>query len=114
MSAKPALKKCTVDHQQKLAFIALCLSFGGAPNPSFWGNISETTNDLANTLMKSEDWDPAFLHSTHQHLLPLCDKDISKKEFAQAQDLAIPLVAEDCKADVYIDDITTVTIEEFR
>ena len=34
------------------------------------------------------------------------------EEFAQAEELAFPLEADNCKANMYINDITTVTIEK--
>jgi hypothetical protein len=52
--------------EDKLAIITLCLTFGGAPCPFNWGNVSETFCNLANKLVKCEDWDPGTLHSSVQ------------------------------------------------
>jgi hypothetical protein len=36
----------------------LCMTFGGAPNPSKWSNdVSELTTDLANDLVHDNGWD---------------------------------------------------------
>ena len=51
--------------------ITLRLTFGGAPCPYEWGVISETTCDLANELIKCDDWNPLTLHaSVQQQILP--------------------------------------------
>ncbi len=46
--------------------ITLRLTFGGAPCPYEWGVISETICDLANELIKCDDWDPLTLHASVQ------------------------------------------------
>jgi hypothetical protein len=49
----------------------LGLSFGGAPHPSEWGAILETTCNLINTILTSDDWNPPiFFASNSQHLIP--------------------------------------------
>jgi len=53
----------------EFALIALHMTFGGAPNPSQWSDVSELATDLANTLVRCDDWDPSEFSSPHQHLL---------------------------------------------
>jgi hypothetical protein len=49
----------------------LWLSFVGAPCPSEWGAILETTCNLINTILTSDNWNPLeFLASDSQHLIP--------------------------------------------
>ncbi len=44
-----------------IAIISLRLTFGGTPCPYEWGVISESICDLANALLKDNDWDPLTL-----------------------------------------------------
>ncbi|KAI2490850.1 hypothetical protein MHU86_23703 [Fragilaria crotonensis] len=61
------MKSCTsIDD---LLLVALRMTFGGAPNPSQWSDVSEMITDLANDLVRRDDWDPSVYHSPHQHLL---------------------------------------------
>lgn len=39
------------------AFIALCLPFGGSPNPPAWCAVSEMVTDLANEISQCDNWD---------------------------------------------------------
>ncbi|KAI2489241.1 hypothetical protein MHU86_25358 [Fragilaria crotonensis] len=67
LKARTALKSCTsIDD---LLLVALRMTFGGAPNPSQWSDVSEVITDLANDLVRRSDWDPKVFHSPHQHLL---------------------------------------------
>ena len=50
--------------------IPLRATFGGAPNPAEWSNISETVTDLANLLLSLPEWNPEELHSSIQHIAP--------------------------------------------
>ena len=52
-----------------LLLVALRMTFGGAPNPSQWSDVSDVITDLANDLVRRSDWDPEVFHSPHQHLL---------------------------------------------
>jgi hypothetical protein len=57
-----AIQTCTQFPLLDLSFIALRLTFGGAPGPYEWGVISETVCDLANAIFLSDDWYPNTLH----------------------------------------------------
>jgi hypothetical protein len=62
-----AIRSCTsID---KLLLMALRMTFGGSPNPAQWSNVSEVMTDLANDLVRRNDWDPQQFKSPHQALL---------------------------------------------
>jgi hypothetical protein len=37
--------------------LALRMTFGGSPCPSLWGYISDTVEDVSNTILQCKDWD---------------------------------------------------------
>ena len=49
--------------------VALRMTFGGAPNPSQWSDLSEMGCDLAIDLVRNDGWDPAIHVSPHQPLI---------------------------------------------
>ena len=107
-----AIQTITQSVEMDLAFLSLRLTFGGAPNPNFWGEISESTTDLANALLQLDDWDPTILASPIQHKVPKVEENLDDAPFTQALPLAVSLDPNDKgKADVYIDDITSVVAD---
>lgn len=50
LNAETAIQTCTQIPEEKLAIIALRLTFGGTPGPYEWGAISEPICDLVNAL----------------------------------------------------------------
>jgi hypothetical protein len=87
--------------------VALRLTFGGAPNPSRWSDLSEIACGLSNGLARNSGWDPwrHFLpHSTKLPATPLLEPpDIT---LAIAQPLSVPLLIGDApKSEVYIDNL---------
>ncbi len=61
-----AVKSCTcIDG---LLLMALRMTFGGAPNPAQWSDIYEVVTDLANDIVRRNDWDPTRFKSPHQAL----------------------------------------------
>jgi hypothetical protein len=87
--------------------IALRLTFGGAPNPSRWSDLSEISCDLSNDLVRNPGWDPTRHFSPHSTKLPtspiLEPPDVP---FAPAEPLSVPLPIDDApKSEVYIDDL---------
>lgn len=98
-----------------LGFIALRLTFGGAPNPNFWGNVSEVITDLANALLQCQDWDPTNIHSPLQKLIPKFSPKKDKRPFTKALPTIVNVnVRNEGQADCYIDDITTVIVESIE
>jgi hypothetical protein len=109
-----AFRRCHISHHtayeclttyDNLLFMALRLTFGGAPCPAIWGYISETIADLANTLIQNQHWD-------HHHLFdPLSeqvDHPISLPDtipFHAAKPTSVFIPPNPLgKIDIYIDD----------
>jgi hypothetical protein len=44
------------------------MTFGGAPNPSQWSDMSKLATDLANDLVCDGGWDHMTQTSPHQHI----------------------------------------------
>lgn len=109
---KTAIQTITQSVEMDLAFLSLRLTFGGAPNPNYWGEVSESTTDLANALLRLDDWDPKELASPIQHQVPPAAPNDDPTPFEQALPLAVTLDDNDKgKSDVYIDDITSVVVD---
>ncbi|KAI2507351.1 hypothetical protein MHU86_7071 [Fragilaria crotonensis] len=92
------------------------MTFGGAPNPTQWSEVSEVITDLANDLVRRSDWDPKVFHSPHQHLLAsdeAVDNDKGmvdrSSEFGEANFFVVnyPIANDDDlpRFDCYLDDI---------
>ena len=67
LKAKTAFKSCTCTAGMLL--VVLRMTFGGAPNPSQWSDISEVITDLANDLVRRRDWDPTVWSAPQQKIL---------------------------------------------
>ena len=50
LNAEEAIQTVTQLPEKNLAILSTRLTFGGAPNPSVWGTISESCTDLANAI----------------------------------------------------------------
>jgi hypothetical protein len=95
-----------------LAIITLRLTFGGAPCPFEWGIMSETICNLANKLLKCNDWDPHTLHAPVQANIPQRDCLDNNVPFAIGRELIVDVPIDPCGfADVYIDDTTGLTVD---
>ena len=95
-----------------LCYISLRLTFGGAPNPNIWSEVSESATDLANAILQCRDWNPASLHSPLQKQVPPVAEQTKIIPFAQALPMAVEINSNDRgQVDCYIDDLTTVTID---
>ena len=107
-----ALKTTTQLLDEAAAMITLRLTFGGAPCPYEWGVLSETICDLANELLKCDDWEPADLHASVQEDIPSrqsLDENIS---FAAGRELIVDIPVDPRGyADVYLDDMTGLTVD---
>jgi hypothetical protein len=108
-----ALQKATQLPEDDLTIITLRLTFGGAPCSFEWGIMSESICDLANGLLKCEEWDPLTLHALVQADIPTreyLDKDVT---FAMGRELIVDVpVDPHGYADIYIiiDNTTGLTI----
>jgi hypothetical protein len=107
-----ALKTATQLPDDAAALITLRLTFGGAPCPFEWGIFSETICDLANELLKCDDWEPADLRASVQEDIPPRQYLDNNIPFAAGRELIvdIPINPRGC-ADVYIDDTTGLTVD---
>ena len=107
-----AIQTCTQFPLLDLAFIALRLTFGGAPGPYEWGVMSETVCDLANAILLNNDWDPNNLHAPNPELVPteeFLDPEIPVKEGMELI-VDIPVDARGF-IDLYIDDTIGLTVD---
>jgi hypothetical protein len=52
-----------------ILLLALCVTFGGAANPSQWSDVAEMSFDMSNDLIQNEGWDPSRHVSPYQHLI---------------------------------------------
>jgi len=86
-------------------FIALRLTFGGAPGPALWGVISETITDIGNSLLLNQAWDH---HSLFDKISDSLDHPLDlppNTPFHQARDLSVKIPENDAgKIDIFIDD----------
>ena len=93
--------------------LALCLTFGGAANPSQWSDMSELICDLVNDIVHDIGWDPLVLCSPHQNLISAVPSlEAPEILMAQASALAVELPSDDePKSDCYIDDLIATFLE---
>ena len=91
----------------------LIATFGGTSCLYDWITISEAIMDLANMLLNNSEWNASTLHSPLSHSIP---KDVTLPDditFAQALPAVVSPPVDCCsKADVYIDDTTTITVDD--
>ena len=121
LQATTAIKACTVF--AGLLLVALRLTFGGAPNPSQWSDVSEVAVDLANDLVRRNDWDPTVWSAPQQYLLS-SDKAVDcntgtlrgDERFSKAAEMLVAYPVEDAKPmfECYLDDLFGVSREADR
>jgi hypothetical protein len=97
----------------KVAYIVLCLTFGGSPNPPTWCLFSEMVTNLANEIAICNKCDLATLRSPAQPItsvpkLDNADGSIFAKAHATA--VAVP-VTSTIKTDGFIDNLTLVFLD---
>ena len=97
---------------KEIATIMLWLTFSGAPCPFVWSIISEMICDLANELLKCNDWNTKDLHASVQQDIPPRQLLTDDVPFATGRELIvdIPVDPRGC-ADVYINDTTGLTVD---
>ena len=95
-----------------LVACSLRLTFGGAPNATEFGKLSETTADLCNDILRCEAWNPSILTASFQHQIPPPKSLPESTPYAQSLPTIVDIPNDDYgKADIYIDDLTTVTVD---
>jgi hypothetical protein len=102
-----AMQTCTQIPHLDLAIMATRLTFGGSPNPSKWGMVSEIMIDLANAIQNDPDWNPDEFFSPSQHLVPEYKPLPAHIPFTPAKkELFVDInVSDKGKNDGYIDDL---------
>jgi hypothetical protein len=86
-----------------LLLMALRMTFGGSPCPALWGIISETLENLTNTIIQNKDWDHTVLYDEKSDSLapPLSLPD--SIPFHPAKQLALlPSMNDKGQVDIYI------------
>ena len=112
LNAISAIQTITQLVSMAVCYISLRLTFGGAPNPNFWGEVSETITDIANAILQSDDWDPDKLHSPLQSKIPPMKIDNDIRPFTKALPTIVDVnITDKGQADCYIDDITTTIVD---
>ncbi|KAI2505693.1 hypothetical protein MHU86_8752 [Fragilaria crotonensis] len=116
-----AAKSCTCI--AGVLLMALRMTFGGSPNPSQWSDVSEVVADLANDLVRREDWDETEWWAPQQELLS-SDKAIDNDQgFVQLDDnfepafemsVDVSLRDDSPRFDCYLDDSFGVGREHDR
>ena len=112
ISAKTALRACTQLPEDKIALIALRLTFGGRPCPSEWGALSETICDHSNAIMNDPIWDPEEVFNPQSLLIPETKTLPDEVPIAEAKELVFDVpVSDKGYADVFIDDIFAFVVD---
>jgi hypothetical protein len=105
-----ALETTTQLPDDLIAIIMLQLTFGGAPCPFEWGIILETVCDLANKLLKCEDWEPQDLHASVQTNIPPRKYLSNDIPFTIGRNLIVDIPIDPRGyTDVYINNMTGLT-----
>jgi hypothetical protein len=93
------------------------MTFGGAPNPSQWSDVSEVIADLANDLVRRSNWDPSVWSAPRQGILRTSEAIENDKGHVQpdkefvrafAMSVADPVGDGLAKFDCYLDDLLGV------
>jgi len=88
------------------------MTFGGSPCPSLWGVLSESTVDIANTLLHNPFWNHLEIFDPVSDLI---DPPLSlpeDKTYCQAKELSVPLPENSLGyVDVFIDDNIGVVLD---
>jgi hypothetical protein len=97
----------------KVAYVALRLTFGGSPNPPTWCLFSKMVTDLANEIAVCNKWNPDTLRSPAQPITPISKLDTGNgSQFAIAQPTAVAVpVTSTIKTDVFIDGLILVFLD---
>ncbi len=109
-SASTAAQSISVINE--VAYIALHLTFGGAPNPPTWCTFSEMVIDLANEIGSCPTWDPEKLRSPAQSVTPTPLELSPLIPFGVRQPTAVRLPIEaGSRTDGFINDLITIFLD---
>ena len=93
-------------------FLCLRLPFGTTPTPDEYETISKVAIDLGNELLREESQDTTYLNSPHRNLLLEENKHHSEDNFAKTYPLEVYITAKEASMDGFINDITTITVDD--
>jgi len=111
MSASSAQESLTI--VKGYLIMALRLTFGGSPCPNFWSCISESITDLCNMLIQNPNWNHELFFDPLSESIDLPLQEFDDVPFSKAKELSVSIPENDLgKADVYIDDIITISLED--
>ena len=97
---------------EDLLLVSLRLPFGGASCPADFCLISDIITDVINDLLADPSWDHTAVKSSYVTVIPEAKALPMEIPFGQARDLSVDLPIEtNGKADVYIDDIISCTVD---
>ena len=111
-SAKAAIQAIAV--HEALAYISLRLTFGGSPNPPTWCMFSEMVTDLANEIIKCNEWNHRTLRSPAQPETPTPKRWPDSVLLVEGKFLAlkVPVTGvNEGRVDCYIDDLIHVFLD---
>ena len=92
--------------------VSLRLPFGGSPCPSDFCLVSDVITDTINDLLACPSWDPTKIKSDYVKNIPEPRPLPIDIPYAKARSLSVPLTQEPCaKADVFVDDIMSITVD---
>jgi len=77
-----------------------------------WGSIAESICDLANAILLNDEWDPLYLQSLAQHLVP--NKNFLEDDvpFGIGRDLIVDIPVDSRgTVDLYIDDFCGLMVD---
>jgi hypothetical protein len=93
-----------------LLFMALRMTFGGAPCPSLWGYISDTLADTCNSLIHNEHWNHNVLFDPISNSLAPPESLPDSIPFETALPTSVEVPVNDLgKVDIYIDNTIGIT-----
>ena len=93
--------------------LLLSLPFVGSPCPSEFCLFSDMITYSIDDLMACKDWKQPELASDYVHKIPASIELPSNIPFAQAKEIIVDMIkGEDCKADVFIDNIIKFVVEK--
>ena len=106
----------TIAIHKELAYLALRLTYGGAPNPPSWCSFSEIVTDLSNEISQCLDWRPDEIRSPAQPTLPepkrLPESITIEPGKQMAVAIPIPMEGTVGRVDGFIDDLINVFLDD--
>lgn len=107
-----ALQTCIQLPEKDIAILALRLTFGGAPCPTKWNNMSEPATDLANAILHLPNWNPSELFSPLSEMFPKRVDLPDDIPFGVGKELVVDVPMDGCRmSECFIDDTYTQTVD---